>query len=255
MEQGRFLVRTHGNQSLASRATTDFGVHIGAASAPSNKDQDRYSMQYFRSKEIAMEDEGANQSAPPMMGFGLFDGHGFSSGVADLCEESLLLDIGKELEILRAVNPNSGDEPSLTEDDCIREAFRKLQAQADARFSGERVGSTATVVLATPSVSHEEVRHLRTPIRSRRRLSSDLERTPEKAQLSRNATSLGAAQSPGVIASPSSFEGVSKSLFLGSDLSASAGAPSLDDSSSSTSPRSIAAVPLPRALRVPVTYS
>ena len=116
-----------------------------------------------------------NQTGPearlPIIGFGLYDGHGLSSAVSDRCQSQLLSSIAEELQVVQVdARTNGGDGAQTEEGDssrqslCIRRAFAKFQRSIRQEYSDKRVGSTATVVLlapAIPATPREELTRLR----------------------------------------------------------------------------------------------
>ena len=106
-----------------------------------------------------------------LFGFGLFDGHGLGSQVADLAASSLLPFVARQRDILR-VNPRHRKKLTRTRSQALREdhqrqdsspllsqrwrveaeemlglSFTQCQDEAQILYGNERLGSTATVAL------------------------------------------------------------------------------------------------------------
>lgn len=172
-EQGGFVVVQHGRQAACtSHSASDFGVHVGGAVLPSSKDQDRYAMKHYEDFDQRQRKEQIAQDVYlPVIGFGLYDGHGLSSVVSDRCQTQLLAGIAQELQ---AEPPQSGGQDNgegvyvvaneadtpQKQSQCIRRAFRKFQQSLRLEFSDKRVGSTATCVLLAPATHCEQRAYL-----------------------------------------------------------------------------------------------
>jgi len=157
------LKRSGGSWSSSHR-----GVKFGTSIAPApRKNQDRCSQQRIDLSGFP------NAGGSLMYGFGLFDGHGKSSAIAELAAEKLLKSLSK---VISSTSPLSGmgEEakcgPSIEEGvqkaldvelfvqdlgsekfdahavDLLNRSFSHIRNQLD-EFQGMRVGSTATVVL------------------------------------------------------------------------------------------------------------
>ena len=96
----------------------------------------------------------SDESLSPVLGFGLFDGHGESAEVADRCKAYLLNEIREKLQDSAR---QGGVYASECEEECVRNAFLQFQGTLREEFKEARVGSTGIVVLVAPATLQEEM--------------------------------------------------------------------------------------------------
>mmetsp|Transcript_3513 Transcript_3513/g.6479 ORF Transcript_3513/g.6479 Transcript_3513/m.6479 type:complete len:383 (-) Transcript_3513:292-1440(-) len=162
-----FELRSHGPPKIKGVSSSHYGIKFGTNISPAKgKDHDRCSYQRFDLSRL----KGPEDSL--LYGFGLYDGHGLSSAVADVASANMLgsmaaqckgmvdrsaldengasLDTEEGMKAMTALLGEDGS-PQFNRQTSrmIDKAFSKVRELVHDAYAGQRVGSTATVVLVS----------------------------------------------------------------------------------------------------------